>query len=527
VWLYTEDPNVLRCFDLYERVSQCHTQGAELSATDYPDYFHALAMRRPIIADKAHTHPATHEFSQDHFTPLGISSLLGIPIVIGGITVGILSFAHVGEPRRWQVEDQTLAGSAASLCSLALESHERTRAESALRQAKEEAEVSRREADGANTAKSEFLSRMSHELRTPLNSILGFGQILDKVELDPLSKESVGYILRGGRHLLDLINEVLDIARVESGHIDLSLEAVPLDDIVPEACALVRPLASGRGILLEFDITEPGRCHVLADHQRLKQVILNLLSNAIKYNRANGQVFVTCRSMPDERIRIDVRDTGLGIAPEDIARLFIPFERLNAANSGVEGTGLGLALSQRIVVAMGGTLGVESVPGQGSIFSIELPLATAPDELLEKSISDGAYAGDNESGEGQCLVLYIEDNLSNLRLLEVVLAKRPEVRLLSAMQGSVGLDLARQHEPDLILLDLNLPDMHGTEVFARLQQSALTRDIPVVIISADATPKQVERLLMTGAKDYLTKPLDIGQFLYTMDKFLQTTAGAE
>jgi signal transduction histidine kinase/ActR/RegA family two-component response regulator len=376
------------------------------------------------------------------------------------------------------------------------------------------------EADRANHAKSEFLSRMSHELRTPLNAILGFGQILDKQPLTPLQEESVQYILKGGRHLLDLINEILDLARVEAGHIELSLEPIALAEIICESCALVRPLAAERTISLDSGAATFGGSHVLADRQRLKQALINLLSNAIKYNRSGGQVRVYCFPRPDNRLCIAVQDTGMGMTPEEQQRLFIPFERLDAARSGVEGTGLGLALAHRLVTAMGGSLTLESLPGEGTTFFLELPLVSSPEEILEgQLIRIGALEADISS-EQRATILYIEDNLSNMRLLEILLRSRPGITLLTAMQGSIGLDLARQHAPDLILLDLNLPDISGREVLARLQASALTRDIPVIILSADATASQIERLHSAGARAYLTKPLDVSEFLHTLDTVL-------
>ncbi len=375
------------------------------------------------------------------------------------------------------------------------------------------------EAEEANQAKSEFLSRMSHELRTPLNAILGFGQILDKQNLTPLQEESVQYILKGGRHLLQLINEVLDIARVEAGHIELSLEAVALTEVVSEACTLVSPLLAERGIALNIDAATLDSRHVLADRQRFKQALLNLLSNAIKYNRPQGHVRVYACLAPDNRVRIAVEDTGPGISHADHPRLFTPFERLNASSE-VEGSGLGLVLSQRLVTAMGGRISLESTPGQGSAFFIELPSVSSPEETLtEQPI--GAWEPKRASrAEHRATVLSIEDNLSNLRLIEIVLRSRPGITLVPAMQGSIGLDLARQHKPDLILLDLNLPDISGREVLARLQASAPTRDIPVIVLSADATDSQIERLLVAGAKAYLTKPLDVTEFLQTLDTML-------
>ena len=416
---------------------------------------------------------------------------------------------------------------------------ERKVAESALKQAhadlelrvKErtaELEISHRgmslaklEADSANQAKSEFLSRMSHELRTPLNAILGFGQILEKENLTLLQQESVHYVLKGGRHLLDLINEVLDIARVEAGRIELSIEPIAVAEMIPESCAMVRPLADERNIRLDERSLTLGHWHVLADRQRIKQVLINLLSNGIKYNHRGGEVEVSCYQIPDGRIRIAVRDTGPGISADDLSKLFTPFERLSATNSDIEGTGLGLVLSQRLVTAMGGVLTVVSILNQGSTFMVDFPQVASPLEMLSMLPGEFDNATTGTAADDVHTVLCIEDNLSNLRLIEVILERRPGITLLSAMQGSIGLDLARQHEPDLILLDLNLPDISGKEVLARLRQSALTRDIPVIVVSADATPIQIQRLLDAGATAYLTKPLNVKEFLRTLDEMLQ------
>jgi PAS domain S-box-containing protein len=382
------------------------------------------------------------------------------------------------------------------------------------------------EAERANHAKSEFLSRMSHELRTPLNAILGFGQILDRQPLTPLQGESVQYILTGGRHLLSLINEVLDLARVEAGHIELSLEPIALIRIVSESCALIGPLAAEGNISLDADFALGGS-YVLADRQRLQQVLLNLLSNAVKYNRPGGQVRVKCLPGSNDCLRIAIQDTGPGITPEDQQKLFVPFERLNADRSGVEGTGLGLALSRRLVTAMGGLLTLESVHGEGATFFLDLPQAIMPVETQTDPIG-GVGAIEAQSPETPSVtILIIEDNLSNMRLLEVLLRSRSGVTLLPAMQGSVGLDLARQHTPDLILLDLNLPDISGKEVLARLQASPVTRGIPVIILSADATVSQIERLMSAGASAYLTKPLDVPEFLCTLDAMLPNKRAGE
>ena len=247
---------------------------------------------------------------------------------------------------------------------------------------------------------------------------------------------------------------------------------------------------------------------------------MNLLSNGIKYNRSGGEVRVHGLPQSNDRLRIVVQDTGPGITPEEQARLFTPFERLNAARSGVEGTGLGLVLAQRLVTAMGGLLTFDSRPGEGTTFFIELPLVPSPEETMTRRPQSICEPESEGSRDQIATILTIEDNLSNLRLLEVVLRSRPGITLLAAMQGSMGLELARQHEPDLILLDLNLPDISGKEVLARLQASALTRDIPVIVLSADATPSQIERMRGSGARAYLTKPLDVTKFLSTLDTLL-------
>jgi signal transduction histidine kinase/CheY-like chemotaxis protein len=381
--------------------------------------------------------------------------------------------------------------------------------------------TAREEADRANQAKSEFLSRMSHELRTPLNAVLGFGQLLEMDDLTPTQREGVAQILKGGRHLLDLINEVLDIARIEAGRMSLSLEPVPVGAVIRESMDLVAPLASERHVhLLRAGTDDVSDLFVLADRQRLKQVLLNLLSNAVKFNRQEGTVSLSCQEAPGARVRIGVQDTGPGIPPERMERLFVPFERLGAEQAGVEGTGLGLALSRRLAEAMGGALGVESEAGVGSTFWVDLPSTESPRQRLERAGVALPAPADLDDSTRVRIVLYIEDNLSNVKLIQHLLAHRPEVRLIPAMQGRLGLELAREHRPHLVLLDLHLPDIHGEEVLRLLQESPKTQGIPVVVISADATPGQVGRLIEAGARDYLTKPLDVRRLMGVLDSIL-------
>ncbi len=369
-------------------------------------------------------------------------------------------------------------------------------------------------AERANRAKSEFMSRMSHELRTPLNSVLGFAQILEMELTSPDEIEMVGFIHNSGKYLLELINEVLDISRIEAGHISVMIEPVILKQLVNECVELVTPQASELGITItsssKYDV------QVLADQQRLKQVLLNLLSNAIKYNRANGSVTLAC-TQDGARVRLSVTDTGPGISPELRERLFTPFDRLDAESTGIEGTGLGLALSKGLTEAIGGTLGVDSVVGQGSTFWIELPVAEQT-----KSLSSRARPSLVRQAKATptVTVLYIEDDLANVQLVERLLHQRPSIRLITALQGVLGVELAQQYEPSLILLDVHLSDIHGYDVLERLRGDSRTIDIPVVVLSADATTWQQRRFKNAGVGDYLSKPLDLQHLLDVIDRHL-------
>jgi PAS domain S-box-containing protein len=397
---------------------------------------------------------------------------------------------------------------------LANEVTERERLTVALRRSKEEAEK-------ANRAKSEFLSRMSHELRTPLNALLGFAQLLEMVPLDRDKRESVGQILKAGQHLLKLINEVLEISRIEAGRLSLSPEAVLISTAVQETLDLLTPMAVRRKITVRDELATMRRRHVLADQQRLKQVLLNLITNAIKYNSESGTVTISAEEIEGHRLRIRVRDTGPGIRTEYRDKLFTPFERLGAEQTTVEGTGLGLALSKRLLEMMGGSIGVENNPDCGCTFWMDLPLVNDPVEQVGAAMLDLPAAPVSSPGARERIVLYVEDNLSNIALIEHIMVHRPHVRLVAAMQGRLGLDLAREHRPDLILLDLHLPDISGEEVLHGLRQVAELKDIPVIVISADATRGRIERLTTMGVLDYLPKPLDIKRFLELLDACLK------
>ena len=383
-------------------------------------------------------------------------------------------------------------------------------------------EAARDEATRANLAKSDFLSRMSHELRTPLTTVLGFSELLARDELTEDQQESVRYIARAGRHLLELINEVLDLSRVESGNLTFSPEPVGVAGLLTELVGFIRPLADARSIT----VVPAAACslHVLADRQRLKQVLLNLLSNAVKYNRAGGRITVRCIPVDGDRVRISVSDTGYGIPPDQVGRLFQPFVRLDTGEA-IEGTGMGLALSKGLVEAMGGAIGLESELDRGSTFWVELARIESPVDTLEPPRPATAPRAARPVGRTRT-ILHIEDNHSNLRLVERILARRPEITLISAVQGTLGAELAREHRPDLILLDLHLPDAPGREILGRLRAFPETRGIPVVVISADASKSQAASVLAAGATAYLTKPLDVTAFMDTIEGILDARQAA-
>jgi PAS domain S-box-containing protein len=368
-------------------------------------------------------------------------------------------------------------------------------------------------AETANLAKSDFLSSMSHELRSPLNAILGFAQLMesDSPPPTPAQGESIIQILNAGWYLLELINEVLDLATIESGKLSMSFEPVSLDELLLECQAMVEPLAQRRNLRMTFPRHDAPFC-IVADRTRIKQVLINLLSNAIKYNAAGGSVAVDCRAIAASgRVRVTVTDTGAGLPPEKVAQLFQPFNRLGQESGGEEGTGIGLVVSKRLVELMSGVIGVESTVGTGSTFWVELPSSAplampAPLELLP--VEESA-----PSLDGMRTLLYVEDNPANLKLVEKLIARRSDLRLLSARDGNRGVELARSHVPDMILMDINLSGISGIDALKILRGDKATAHIPVVALSANAMPRDVAKGLDAGFFRYLTKPIKVTELM--------------
>jgi len=381
-------------------------------------------------------------------------------------------------------------------------------------------------AEKASLAKSDFLSSMSHELRTPLSAILGFAQLLESGTPTPTipQKRSIDQILKAGWYLLELINEILDLALIESGKLSLSLEPISLVEVMNECRAMIEPQAQKRGISVAFpNFTAP--CYVKADRTRVKQVFINLLSNAIKYNTAHGKVEVEYITSVPGRIRICVKDTGEGLSADKLAQLFQPFNRLGQEASTEEGTGIGLVMTKRLIEMMGGVIGAQSVVGSGSVFWIELSL-TAERAAGEGSVAFLPLARPQVHSDPPLrTLLYVEDNPANLMLIEDLIARRPDIRLLSAKDADGGIEIARNELPDVILMDINLPGISGIKALKILARDPRTALIPVVALSANAIPRDIEKGLEAGFFRYLTKPIKVEVFMHTLDLALEFAKG--
>ena len=399
---------------------------------------------------------------------------------------------------------------------------ERKRLDQVMQEQNVELESAKFIAEKANLAKSDFLSSMSHELRSPLNAILGFAQLMESDSPSPTisQKESIGQILHAGWYLLDLINEILDLAMIESGKLSMSLEPVSLVEVMHECQSMIEPLAQRKGIHMTFPTFDKAHS-VKADRTRIKQVLINLLTNAIKYNEVGGAVIVDCcETTTPGHVRVTVTDTGAGLSPEKLAQLFQPFNRLGQEANVEEGTGIGLVVSKRLVELMEGVIGVESTVGMGSVFWVEL-LSTAPLTLSPRVEAAAAVQAELLSGPRKRTLLYVEDNPANLKLVERLIDRRQDLRLLSAVDGKRGIELARACQPDVILMDINLPGISGIEALRILRQDENTAHIPVVALSANAIPRDIEKGLKAGFFRYLTKPIKVSDFTEALNVALE------
>lgn len=377
-------------------------------------------------------------------------------------------------------------------------------------------------AEKANRAKTDFISSMSHELRTPLNAILGFAQLVETgtPTPTPTQQRSIDQILKAGWYLLELINEILDLALIESGKLTLSSESVSLTEVLLECRAMVEPQAQQRGIGMVFAELEVPR-FVKADRTRLKQVLINLLFNAIKYNQPGGHVTVECTLNSPESIRISVSDTGTGLTPAQVAQLFQPFNRLGQESGSEEGTGIGLVVTQRLVNLMGGKIGANSTPGVGSVFWVDMTLTDAP-QLTPPDVRDHATPQPGTlRGTPVHTLLYVEDNPANLELVEQIVARRTDMRLLGAADASLGIEFARAYQPEVILMDINLPGISGVEAMKILRADPATAHIPIVALSANAVPRDVQKGLEAGFFSYITKPIKVNQLMDALDAALE------
>lgn len=406
----------------------------------------------------------------------------------------------------------------------------RKEAELALQDHNAELEIARAAADKANLAKSEFLSKMSHELRTPLNAVLGFAQLMESATPSPTpaQKLSIEQILKGGWYLLRLINEILDLAMIESGKLAIEQEAMSLTDVLEDCRIMITQQAESRKIQMNFPVFA-SHLYVNADRTRLKQVLINLLSNAIKYNRESGSITVKCEATTADRVRVSIGDTGTGLTSQQIAQLFQPFNRLGQESGTAEGTGIGLVVTKQLVEMMGGTVGVESTLGEGSVFWIDLVVSTAPAVQFgivdEMDIAPEVYS-EASAASLQRSLLYVEDNPANLELVTQLVARRSDLKLLSAINGNLGVQMARAYLPDVILMDINLPDMSGHDALRVLRSDPATAHIPILALSANANPHDISSALKAGFCRYLTKPIRIGDLMESLDVTLDGAAEA-
>lgn len=524
IWMLDKNHNEMMCRKLYERNKSDWSSGLILKREGYPKYFAAIENNTVISAYDAHTHPATAEFSEGYLTPLGIGAMLDIPIRRQGHLIGVVCCEHIGGKRRWRSDEQGFVSGLSDLVSLNIESSERKIVEIELAEAK-------KEADNANSAKSEFLSSMSHELRTPMNAISGFAQLLlfnSEQNLNEIQKGNVKEIIKASDHLLELINEVLNLAKIESGNVELSIETVSYSEVVQESLSLMETIIAERNITILCSFNDKSlsineisslKVFVHVDRIRFKQVLLNILSNAVKYNKEEGSITLAC-DVSNDIVHISITDSGKGISAEGQKELFKSFNRLGEENGSVEGSGIGLVITKKLVELMGGKIGIDSSLGEGSTFWVEFPLVNVNDydNREDKTNTTDINTVSDENIENT--VLYVEDNPANLRLVEQVLSSRTNVEMISAHEPNLGLELAYSKLPDLILLDINLPGMSGFDMLKKLRENNNTKDIPIFAVSANAMITDIEKGMEAGFDDYITKPIDVKSFIVSVAKVL-------
>ncbi len=519
ILFFNPQKNALLPKCVYLRKGNKFIEGFPTYEKSLPLYFKAAKNpnTEQFIINKKYN-PLLREELNNFISKLGIKNIgrssIDIPIRSGGDLIGIFSFESFNENRDWTLDEILFTKYVTDVIALKFEQKTRIEAEKELKIAKDKAEES-------NKAKSEFLSRMSHELRTPLNAILGFSQLLDEGMLGPLTdtqKEAIRDILKSGKHLLELINEILDISRIESGKINLSIEKVSVPILVQEVIKLSQPLAVERGVKIIDKTIE--NTYVEADYTRLRQVLINLISNAIKYNKENGWVKIS-EIEGEKEIKIVIEDSGIGIPEDKIETLFEPFDRLGMESSPIEGTGIGLTISKKLIELMGGKIGVKSILNIGTTFYITLPKALKEKETTKEELDKSINNTSKKIYKEKKTLLYIEDNFSNLKLVKRILDLRPNIDLIFAIQGEDGIKLALSHKPDLILLDINLPKMNGYEVLKKLKEYENLREIPIVAVSANVMEDNVRRIKKAGFSNFLKKPLNVKEFLQLLDNYLE------
>ncbi|MBF0275091.1 MAG: response regulator, partial [Nitrospinae bacterium] len=511
IWFFDETGSTLSCKTVYIKSKNFFEGDIKLEKSLYPKFFNEIINNRQICAKDAQNDISSSELKQKYLEPFGITSLLCVAVWRKGYVVGVLFVEHVGPIKEWSDEEVDFAMNASHLISLSLEAEDSKRAEKELKLAKESAEA-------ANKAKSQFLSSMSHELRTPLNSILGFAQLMESDPELPLPKEhqeAVDHILRSGEHLLSLINDVLDLSKIEAGKMTFLIEPVNLENLIAECCLFIVSLAK------RFDVEVVNEAlskelYVNADATRLRQVVVNLLSNAVKYNRPKGSVTISVEEKEDGKIVIHVRDTGMGIAQEKLEHLFDPFNRLGVEALNIEGTGIGLTITKKLVEVMNGELLIETKEGEGSIFSVVLEKSL--DETKNNQNKEGERGSEAINREKPVKILYIEDNKANIKLMQTIIKRRPSVALYIAENGEEGINMAEEVKPDLTLLDINLPDIDGYEVKKRFDNHQELSSVPVIAMTANAMEEQVERGKEAGFYRYVTKPVNVAKFLDILDE---------